>query len=78
MSQIEIKYVVASGHTVSRTDGQLHYVSAESLIALYRVDRRECVVYHCLTPDALYEGLTVLRPRYDGDYRHPSEYPQKT
>lgn len=69
------KYLVVPGFVISKNDGDRHWVSAQQLCRLYGVNPRECEV---VTHPENYRGddsPTVLRPRYDGDYRldTPSE-----
>lgn len=74
MEAAKIKYVVVPGEVTSKKDGQRHFVRAGQLMQLYGVNPKECVV---ISEDEYYrrgdmDGMTVLRPRYDGHYRHVS------
>ena len=74
------KYLIVSGRVVSKTDGQIHYITSRALMALYRVDPGECMIYNphqCQhqhdTPERLAKthNLIILEPRYDGNYVRP-------
>ena len=58
------KYLVKPGWAISKTDEDRHWITADQLISLYQVDRRECVISTSNT----YKNLIVLKPRYDGNY----------
>ena len=66
------KYLVIGGNTISRSDGQLHYITPQELVRLYGVREDECIM--CLgLEDPKLKGVeihkfTVLRPRKDGNY----------
>lgn len=67
-----IKYRVEPGGVRSANDGDLHWISARKLMALYRVDPRECMIitkanWHVRGV----AGLIPLRPREDGNYARP-------
>jgi hypothetical protein len=69
-----VKRFVLLGNTMrSRSDGDIHYVSAARLLDLYGLNPAECILieYRDLERKArgLAEGLTWLGPRYNGDYR---------
>lgn len=65
-----IKYILCPGTVRSRTDGDVHYISATELAALYKVPLSQCIVirdgrdWRGLNTD----GMTELRPRFDGNY----------
>lgn len=77
------KYLLCPGYVTSRTDGDQHYITAEQLARLYRVNPSECEV---LTKAEVRRetvtmtearrrrqaGLIKLGPRDDGDYRLPT------
>lgn len=76
------KYAVWPGLVTSKTDGQVHFISAAQLVMLYGVKWDECIVYDAARlyelPDsvresrmAVAESLIPLRPRYDGNYTLP-------
>ncbi len=66
------KYVIFPGNVISPYDGDEHYISANKLIELYKVDRDECIIIHDEFEYAIYRkqivGLTFLYPRTDGNY----------
>lgn len=68
-----IKFVVIPGRMMSRSDEDIHYIDAPTLMRLYKVDPNECIVKHNDERDRYhnFDGLIALRPRYDGDYRLP-------
>ncbi len=64
------KYVVIGGEVRSTTDGEWHWVSAQRLCKLYKINPRECYLVN--TEEGGYglsRGLPVLRPRTDGNYK---------
>lgn len=67
------KYLLYPEHIRSRTDGDLHYISASQLAALYKVRINECViVYEWEDIDHLECGdLIKLFVRWYGDYTLP-------
>jgi hypothetical protein len=68
-----IKYVIFPGKVVSQHDRDVHFVDAHTLMELYRVDPRECVIYYGDDRDRgkTFKGLITLHPRYDGNYEIP-------
>jgi hypothetical protein len=74
------KYAVYPGEVESKSDGQLHYITAGELCMLYGVRRDECVIvmpryyshpyYKAFLERA--SKLIALRPRYDGNYTLPT------
>lgn len=72
-----IKYLVCPGYVVSKYDSDIHYINAEQLMKLYRVDPKECEIYEPVEdrPHSQYEAdrrrhrdMIKLEPRYDGNY----------
>ena len=61
------KYLVIPGWITSKSDGDRHYISANKLIRLYGVDRRECVVFQD-GERGFCDSLIKLEPDYNGDY----------
>lgn len=59
-----MKYALYPGYVISQHDGDRHYITPEMLASLYQVPMSECVI----NPEST-EGLIVLRPRYDGNYK---------
>lgn len=70
------KYLLMPGKVLSKTDGQIHEVSAKDLRRLYGVAEAECLTADqyflrgCTLKDR-YEGLYLLQPLHSGDYRIP-------
>lgn len=70
------KYLLMPGKVQSKTDGQIHEISAEDLRRLYGVAEAECLtaeehlLFGCTLKDR-YEGLYLLQPLRSGDYRIP-------
>jgi hypothetical protein len=70
------RFLVIPGRVHSIYDGDVHHVSAEELMRLYKVRRCECVVatpMDTMDPRRLDKlvtegGLLPLRPRRDGHY----------
>ncbi len=82
-----MKYSVHPDFVVSKTDRDVHYITAKHLMHLYQVDPRECVViddasdrrsYANLMRLAEEDKLIPLRPRFDGNYALPSNDPKFT
>ncbi len=74
-----LKYAVHPDYIRSRTDQQMHFITAKELMHLYGADPQECLVIQSSTPQGL-EALEArakamdlihLQPRYDGDYVLP-------
>ena len=63
------KYIICPGEVRSKSDGDIHYISGQELIRLYRLDPRECYILDYDRPLAVdLAGLPTLGPRYHGDY----------
>lgn len=70
------RYIVRPGYVTSKSDGQEHFITSEMLIRLHGVRRKDCIVVPCNTvtsrPSFFTEqqmrNMTILQPRYDGDY----------
>lgn len=74
------KYLVRPSEVVSKTDGDVHSISAQQLMRLHGVDPRECIVikdgegwprgYGPLNTEALRDaaGLKLLTPAFHGNY----------
>ncbi len=75
------KYLVIADYVTSKNDGQRHFITCNQLMQLYAVHEEECIcaessVRGVYSPpleyyQKRYGPLTILRPRYDGDYRLP-------
>lgn len=65
-----IKYFVHPGYVKSKSDGDEHYITAEQLIRLYRVNPAECKIILSSDDERGYDINKVkhLWPRNDGDY----------
>lgn len=69
-----VKYVIHPGFVRSRTDGDIHYISASKLMQFYGVRSNECIIVQKDRPDSVRSiGLDLnklihLYPRYDGNY----------
>lgn len=62
-------YLLCPGPVVSKTDGQLHWITAAELAALYRVPMADCLVQTDKTAGhPSHRKLFRLTPRCDGDY----------
>lgn len=68
-----MKYLVIGDSVVSKSDGQLHYISPQELIRLYKVPRNQCILIADSRSDKLLgldtSNLVTLRPRSDGNYQ---------
>ncbi len=71
--QMRYKYAVYPGYVYSQNDHDKHWVSADKLIRLYGVKRRDCLVIREHERGANGEGLIPLKPRSNGDYRLPGD-----
>jgi hypothetical protein len=67
------KYAVFSGEVYSQHDGDHHFVSADQLVRIFNLDRRECVLVQNEDDKRGrdFSGLIKLFPRYEGDYTLP-------
>mgnify|MGYP006198882487 CR=1 FL=1 len=65
-----IKNVIHPGWVVSKNDMDVHYVSYHSLIALYKLNPAECMVYdNTWHMDKQYiDSLDHYYPKYNGNY----------
>lgn len=65
-----MKYVLHPGYVKSISDGDVHYISAQKLAALYGVDFKKCIIYiDSLANKAYPEGDYMhLFPNYNGKY----------
>lgn len=70
------KYICYGGYVTSKNDGDFHYVSANKLAILYRINPRECIMVDYSTDENWYrlfskdflDSLIPLYPKYDGNY----------
>jgi hypothetical protein len=71
------RYVVHPGMVMSRNDGDWHFISADKLMRLYKVDPRICGIEDEARPETMvghdWFDRIHLYPRRDGDYRLPGE-----
>jgi hypothetical protein len=71
-----IKYLVCPGEVRSQFDGQVHFISAYQLMALYSVSAKECAIKPPGRSTDGYQppdGLIELRPDPTGEYELPKE-----
>ena len=67
-----IKYALHPGEMISKSDGDMHYISAIQLASLYKVSMTECIVIKDGEPgNSERPDLIHLWPKYDGDYKLP-------
>lgn len=71
-----IKYFVYPDRTMSKNDGDIHYISAKQLIDLYGVNPAECQIILKPEDERGYDTskITRLRPRMDGNYSLLKKY----
>jgi len=62
------KYLVCADSVMSKTDGDIHHISANQLMGLYNVSPKDCLVWDGSPLQSYPDHLLVLRPRYRGDY----------
>jgi len=70
---MEKKYIVIGGRVTSQNDGEKHYINANRLCVLYRVNPDECYLIESSEPhwELRLKGLPnllELTPKYDGNY----------
>jgi hypothetical protein len=67
------KYLIIPGWVFSKNDEDRHYINAQMLIRLYKVDPHECMIQHSDSRDLRrdVEGLIKLRPKTSGNYELP-------
>lgn len=67
---VHIKYVVIPGRIRSVHDNDIHYIDAPTLMRLYNVDRKECIIRYNDFRDfgKNFDNLIELRPRSNGKY----------
>lgn len=77
-----VKYLICPGEVISQTDGDIHFVSANQLMRLYKVRPDQCIVLPDVSPEpprnnyrqlllrrAKRGELKALRPSYTGNYK---------
>lgn len=70
---IKTMFMLHPGEIRSRSDGDVHYISARQLIQLYGIHPKMCQIYkegwdRGMSP-GLSEQFVHLYPRYDGEYQ---------
>ena len=66
------RYVLRPSNVTSRSDGDVHFISARQLADLYGVSLRECKILMDPHGQAtVKDGEIHLWPRYDGNYTLP-------
>jgi hypothetical protein len=67
------KYLIIPGWVFSQNDEDRHYINAQMLIHLYKVDPQECMIQHSDSRDLRrdVEGLIKLYPKTSGNYELP-------
>ena len=71
---MKIKYIVYPGRLCSKNDGDTHFISYSQLVALYKVDQRECIDFNTLCESEVRilkesdEEYAHLHPMYHGNY----------
>lgn len=67
------KFAVHPGPVVSKNDGDLHYISAWTLVKLYELRSGEYIIWDTYRTRGLrQEDYIHLYPRHDGKYGRPS------
>ena len=83
MAEPKKKYLIMPGKMMSKNDKDVHFITAEQLIRLYNVDRRECDIVKLDEKGLpILQGLDInkyiiLGPRYDGNYQIPKIKPNE-
>jgi len=62
------RFLIMPGHVRSISDEDIHYISAQELIKLYRVDPKKCLIWNQDMGENISDKLIKLRPRKDGKY----------
>ena len=69
-----IKYIVKQGYVVSNNDLQEHFITADVLIRLYGVSRKDCVIAPINKKGFRnLDGLIELKPDSTGNYKIPTQ-----
>ena len=66
----KVKYALHPGFVGSKSDNDIHYITALELVRLYRIPIKECIVTTCTLGSSLKYpiGIIHLHPRKDGNY----------
>ncbi len=68
-----IKYIINPGYMISKSDGNMHYITAGMLMNLYQVKESECIIVRSEKDLYKLKGfnntLINLYPRFDGKYK---------
>lgn len=72
------KYLVLPGYVASHRDNDRHFITAERLMKLYKVDPMDCLVAYEYDGTGKYYGIDVsnlikLRPQHSGNYKLPDK-----
>jgi len=75
MEKLPVKFAVHPGDTISRNDGQRHYIGSGQLLQLYNVPQEMCLIWDSEKPESyrgvIWEKYYHLYPRADGKYELP-------
>ena len=66
-----MRYIIHPGYVLSNVDDQSHFISAERLIALYKVNPKQCILASSDLHGYNSAELIHLYPLYDGNYELP-------
>lgn len=66
------KFAVHPGNVRSKTDGDVHYITARALVRLYELRPSEYIVWIGRMYGVNRADYVHLYPRYDGKYGRPS------
>ena len=69
-----MRYIIHPGYVKSKIDGQPHFISAERLIALYKVNPKQCILASSDLHGYSSTDFIHLYPLYDGNYKIPENY----
>lgn len=64
----EKRYLVCPGWIESKSDGERHFIDANTLMRLYGVNPEMCLVESPIHDMRFRGPLIRLEPRYNGDY----------
>ena len=61
-----VKYVVCPGYVVSQNDNDRHFVSADQLMRLHKLNPKECIIADARFPETYIgrEGLIQSLPNF--------------
>lgn len=71
------KYLLHPGYVVSKTDGDIHYITSQMLMELYNVLPKDCVTYIPFRRYPNQDKLIDLYPMGSGEYKDMQKQEEK-